>query len=587
MSGKTPKKRMTNQEVVDVLKEALAAMQVKELNRFRIRAYQNAIQAIETSTFSVYDLWKSGRVHEIPGVGSSLSQHINDLFEKGKVPEFENLRKDLPNGMFELIGIQGIGPKRAFKLASAFDLNDRESALEEVMEAAEEGKIRDLSGFGEKTEQQILEAISELKKTKNEKPRLLWVQADKIVQRVYKYMQKMDEVLEIKALGSYRRRKETVGDVDFAVSTEAEEKVMEYILDFPEIVEVLVEGDKKASVVIGNDFQLDFRVVSPKQYGSMVQYFTGSKYHNISLRTYSLEEGFSVSEYGIKDLKTKKLHEFSNEPDFYDFLDLQLIPPEIRQGKEEVELASKNELPNLIKRSDIKGDLHMHTDLSDGVNTLEQMVEACRDLGYEYMGTADHAPSVDSRGYASVEKIINKKRKEYDEVNEKYPDIEVLYGYEVNLLADATISLPDKFLEKLDFVIVGLHTAFDQERGKIMKRYMAAIENPLVDIIAHPTARLINSREGVDLNWMELFEAIKERDKILEINSFPDRLDLPYDLVTEAKNKGIKLIINTDSHATSALEYMEFGVSVARRGWCEAKDILNTLPKEEFRKIVG
>ncbi|MBD3366239.1 DNA polymerase/3'-5' exonuclease PolX [candidate division WWE3 bacterium] len=576
--------RMTNQEIVKVLKEAEAAMEVKGANRFRIRAYQNAINAIETSTFSVYDLWKSGRVSEIPGVGASLTQHINDLLKEGSVKEFENLRKDLPDGMFELIGIQGIGAKRAHKLASAFELDDREAALEKVAEAAEKGKIQDIPGFGEKTQAQILEAITELKKTKNEKPRLLWAQAETIAERVYKYAKELPEIQKIEALGSYRRKKETVGDLDFAVATEDPEKVMQHLLDFPEIVEVLVEGDKKASVVIGNEFQLDFRVVSPDQYGSMVQYFTGSKYHNIVLRSFALDKGYSLSEYGIKESKSKKLHEFAEEADFYKFLDLDIVPPEIRQGKNEVDLAANGNLPKLIQLSDIKGDLHMHTNFSDGTNTLEEMVQACRDKGYDYMGIADHAPSVESRGYAAVQKIITSTRENFNEIDSKYNDIKVLYGYEVNLLADASISLPDEFLEQLDFVIVGLHTAFSQDRKQLMKRYMTAIEHPLVDIIAHPTARLINERDAVDVNWMDLFDAVKKHDKILEINSYPDRLDLPFDLVFEARERGIKLIINTDAHSTGHLDLMRFGVSVARRGWCEAADVLNTQSKDAFLK---
>jgi DNA polymerase (family 10) len=579
-------RRKSNQEVIEILKEALAAMEVKGANRFRIRAYQNAITAIESSTFSVYDLWKSGRVHEIPGVGASLAQHINDFFEKGKVEEFEVLKNDLPEGMFELIGIQGIGAKRAYSLASTLNLEDRNTALKEVAKAAEEGKVRDIPGFGEKTEEKILDAISEMKKTKSEKPRLLWVSADKIVQRVCKYMRNNEYVDKIEALGSYRRKKETVGDIDFAVSTSNPEAVMKHFLEFPEIVEVIVEGDKKASVVVAREFQLDFRVVPPEKYGSMVQYFTGSKYHNIALRTFALEKGYSLSEYGIKDVKTDNLREFSEEEEFYNFLGLDLIPPEIRQGKDEVDLASKKALPKLVKLSDIKGDLHTHTVFSDGLNTLEEMVEAARDRGYEYVGIADHSPSVASRGYDTVKDLIAEQRLKFDKINEEYSEIEVLYGYEVNILADATLSLPNEFLDQLDFVIAGVHTSFDQDRETLMKRFNCAIENPYVDIIAHPTGRLLNERGSLDINWIDLFSVVKKYDKILEINSSPQRLDLPYDLVREAKKRGIKLIINTDAHQEAQLNLMKYGISVARRGFCESSDIVNTLSKGNFTKLI-
>ena len=579
-------KRLSNSEVATILKEVLAAMEVKEVSRFRIRAYQNAIAAIESSTFSVYDLWKKGRIGEIPGVGSSLAQHLDDLFTKGSVESFVALKKGLPVGMFELIGIQGIGPKKAFKLASAFKLENRKEALEKVARAAGNSEIRDLPGFGEKTEAQILESIQEAKKTKNEKPRLLWYQADQIIQRVYSYMRQLDEVLEIEALGSYRRKKETVGDADFAVSTNNPEKVMEHFLKFPEIEEVLVEGDKKASVIGANGFQMDIRVVSPSQYGSMVQYFTGSKYHNISLRTYALENGYSVSEYGITDVKAEKLHEFSTEEDFYKFLGLSPIPPEIRQGKEEVFLASRNELPKLVELLDIKGDIHTHTTFSDGLNTLEEMVEAGIKKGYEYIGIADHAPSIQRRGYEDVRKLIESERKRFDVVNKKYPEIEVLYGYEVNILADATLGLPDELLEKLDYVIAGVHTSFIQSRERLMGRMMAAIENPFVDVIAHPTSRLINERDSLDLDWLTLFDEIKKHDKILEINSQPERLDLPYDLVQEARKREIKLIISSDAHSIKTLDYMKYGISVAQRGWCKKEAIVNTLSQEAFLRII-
>ncbi len=576
--------KISNQELVQILKEAIAAMEVKDADRFRLRAYENAVSAIETSTYSAFDLWEKGRLQEIPGVGASLSQHISDLFEKGTVREFEILKKDLPDGMFALIGIQGIGAKKAYKLAEAFKIENRETALEKISKAAQEGKIRDLAGFGEKSEKQILDSIAELKMTKNEKPRLLWSQGDEIVQRIYKYMQKLESVLQIEALGSYRRKKETIGDLDIAASTKNEAEVMAHFLKFPEIKEVLVKGDKKASVVLGNDLQVDFRTVLPQQYGSMVQYFTGNKYHNIVLRTYAIDKKYSVSEYGIK--KGKKLHEFKTEESFYDFLDLQYIPPEIRQGKDEVELAAKKSIPSLIDLPDIKGDIHTHTVFSDGLNTLEEMIEGAKSKGYKYYGFADHAPSVSSRGYDTVEKIINDTKEKVAEINAKNPDFKLLFGYEVNILADATLALPDELLEKLDFVIGAIHTSHTQPREQIMKRYTYALNHPLVNIIAHPSERILNERGQMDIDWMALLETALKTKKVLEINSQPQRLDLPYDMVKEAKNMGVKLIISSDAHTVDSLDFMQFGIDVARRGWCEAKDIINTLPTEDFLRLL-
>ena len=577
-------KKLNNQELITILKEVLAAMEIRDSDFFRVRAYQNAISAIENSTFSVYDLWEKGRVQEIPGVGPALTQHIGDLFEKGAVGEFERLKKDLPDGMFALIGIQGIGAKKAYKLANAFDLTSRDNALEKVAIFAEKGLIRDLPGFGEKSEKLILDAISEAKKTKKEKPRILWARADEVVQRIYKYMEACDKVEKIEALGSYRRKKETVGDLDIATSTGSENEVMAHFLKFPEIKEVLVQGDKKASVVLGNDLQVDFRTILPNQYGSMAQYFTGSKYHNISLRTHALEKGLSVSEYGIK--KGDKLYEFTDETDFYGFLGLPYIPPEIRQGKEEVALAADDKLPKLVEPSDIKGDLHAHTIFSDGGNTLEEMVRGAEERGYSYIGITDHAPSIVSRGREEIKKIVQDTKLKIDELNEENPAIKVLYGYEVNILADATIGFPDELMEKLDFVIAGIHTSFNQDRKTVMKRLFSAVRHPLVTIIAHPSARLLGVREPLDIDWMVFFEEVKKYHKILEINSQPERLDLPYDLVKEAKKSGIKFIISSDAHSVDSLDYMRFGVSVARRGWCASSDIINTLPTKDFLRVL-
>lgn len=581
MPSKTHK--ISNQELVIILKEVLAAMEVKNFNIFQIRAYQNVIQVVEGLTIAVYNLWENKRLGEIPGVGSSLKSHFDELFTTGKVEEFEKIKADLPQGMFSLIGIRGIGAKKAFKLAQSFDLNDRDEALDKVKEAAENGEIQKLDGFGEKSEQLILEAATEQKMTKNEKQRLMLYQAEKIANRVTSYLEGHPEIQKAEALGSYRRRAPTVGDLDIAILTTNEEVAINYFVKFSEVEEVLVKGDKRASVVLSNDFQVDIRVCSEKNFGSMLQYFTGSKAHNIVLRTHSLEKGCSLSEYGIK--KAGELNEFSDEKEFYKFLGLDYIPPEIRQGKDEVELASKNKLPKLVELSDIKGDLHTHTVASDGVNSLQEMVNAAIDLGYEYIGITDHAPSVHSRGEEEVEQIIKTTRETIDELNKSQHKIHVLYGYEVNILVDAQISLPDKYLKMLDYAIGSIHGAFTQDRETITKRLVAAAENPYINIIGHPSGRLINEREPCDVIWREVFAAAKDTDTIIEINAQPNRLDLAEDLVYDAVNRGINLVVNTDSHADGQLELMRYGLDVARRGWCTKDNIINTMPKSSLLKL--
>ncbi|MFC1755949.1 DNA polymerase/3'-5' exonuclease PolX [Patescibacteria group bacterium] len=573
--------KFDNKELIVIFKEVLAAMEVKEFNYFRIRAYQNVIAVIEGLTVSVFNLWENNRLAEIPGVGETIKGALDELFTTGKVTEFEAIKHDLPQGMFELIGIRGIGAKKAYKLAKAFRIKSREEAFVRIKKAAKEEKIRELDGFGEKSEKLILEAVSNHKKTKKEKERTLLVKAEVIADRVISYLKMHPEISDAIVLGSYRRRAPTVGDLDIAIQTTNPEVAIKHYEKYEEVEEILVSGDKRASAVLANDFQVDIRICEEKYFGSMLQYFTGSKAHNIVLRTHALEKGCSLSEYGIK--KKKELNEFATEEEFYEFLGLSWVPPEIRQGKNEVQLAAKKKIPKLIELGDIKGELHTHTIASgDGVNTLKEMVEAATNKGYEYIGISDHAPSIQSRGYDEVAEIIKNAKETINKLNKAQDKIKVFYGYEVNILADATISLPDELLKELDYAIGGVHGAFNQDREKMTKRLIAACENPYINIIAHPAGRLINERESCDIEWSKVFAAAKENGTIIEINAHPNRLDLAEDLVPRAVGLGINLMINTDAHATDQLNYMKYGIDVARRGWCEAKDIANTKDLEAF-----
>ena len=573
--GKTYK--FTNKEVSEILKEVLAAMEVKAYNRFRIRAYQNALAAIDNLTTSVYDMWENHRLSEIPGVGEGLEHHLNELFTTGEAQEYKSIKEGLPDGMFALLGLRGIGAKKAFKLANNFKLIKRDNTLERIKEYAQDGKIRIMNGFGEKSEKDILDAISELKKHKNAKPRLLLVQAEEVSNRIISYLRKMknSDDIEITALGSLRRRAPTVGDIDIAVATNTPDLVLTHFLAFPEIKEVLVKGEEKISVVLKNDIQVDLRVSSPKAYGSMLQYFTGSKQHNVILRTYAMEKGLSLSEYGIKE--HGKTLQYSDEKGFYHKIGLPYIPPEIRHGLNEISLAVEGKLPKLIDLQDIKGDLHTHTVASDGMNTLSEMTAAATEKGYDYLGISDHTPSVQTRNEAEVLNIVRNQKALIEQINNSQDKIRVLLGYEVNILNDATLSLPDRILKELDYAIASIHTSFDQSRELVTKRLINAIKNPYIDIIGHPSGRLINQREGCDINWKEIFDVALEYNKIIEINSQPNRLDLADDLVREAVRMGLKLIISTDSHATNDLGLMRFGIDVARRGFCEKKNIINTL----------
>lgn len=575
--------KKTNKEIVTILKEALASMEVKDVNKFEIRAYQNAAAAIDNLTTSVFELWENNRLKEIPGVGTTLASHLDELFNTGTVKRFEELQSGLPQGMFSLIGIRGIGAKKALKLAMAFKLATREDAVEKLKLVAEAGKIRNLESFGEKSEQDILKAITETKMTKNEKQRLLLYQAEEIAERLINYIKECKAVLQVEALGSLRRRNSTVGDLDIAVSTNDSEQVIAHFMKFSEIEDNLGQGEKKARVVLKNDIQVDLRTSTPEAFGSMMQYFTGSKQHNVILRTYALEHGKSLSEYGIKF--KDKLHEFADEEGFYKFVGLQYIPPELRSGKNEVETAHAHKIPQLIELSDLKGDLHTHTNDSDGINSFEEMTAEAIRLGYEYYGVSDHAPSVQNRGYAEVAKIIKEKRAKIEKFNKSQNKLKVLFGYEVNILADATLALPDELLKELDYVIASVHTSFTQDREKMTERLVKALENPYVTILGHPTGRLINEREACDVNWAKVFEAASANHKIIEINSQPNRLDLTDDLVKEALEYGIKFIISTDAHAIDQLHMMRYGVDVARRGWLTKESVVNQGMSEFLQAI--
>jgi DNA polymerase (family 10) len=576
--------RLSNKDVLVVLKEALAAMEIKGYNFFKVRAYQNAISILDNLTVSIYDLLENKRLQEIPGLGEGLIGHLTELFKEGQVKEFEHLKKDLPQGMFGLIGLRGIGAKKAYKLAMAFKLTDKEEAIEKIRDVAQKGKIQVLEGFGEKSEKMILEAIEQEKQSKNTKPRMLYVKAEEIVQRLTDYMKLCPEVTELEAAGSFRRKNATIGDLDMPVATNDPEKVLVHFLKYPEITEVVVQGDKKATVIVNSDVQVDIRVSTPEAYGAMLQYFTGSKQHNIVLRNFAITKKLSLSEYGIK--KNEKILEFSNEKVFYDYLGLQYIPPEIRHGGNEVELAAKNAIPKLIEESEIKGDVHVHTTDSDGTNTIFEMAELAISKGYEYLGITDHAPSVLVHGEGTVLKAVSEKRKLINEINTKQTNLKILFGYEVNILADATLGLPDIILKELDYCIASIHTSFNQDRDTMTKRLLAAIENPYVDIIGHPSGRLLNERDPADPDWSKVFAAVRDHNKLLEINSQPNRLDLTDDLIKMAKEWGVKFVITSDAHSQAQMASIRYGIYNARRGFAVKSDILNTLPYKEFVKYL-
>ena len=577
---------MTNTEIADLLREVAASYIVKKKNRFRIIAYERAADATEHATSSVKDLWDDNKLETIPGVGKEIASHLDELFRTGEVKHFTQAKRGLPPGMFQILGIPGIGPKTAYKLAKEL----RVTSIESLRKVCEGGKIRLLEGFGEKSEEELLKGIDEYEKRSR---RILLPQAAYTADKVIASLQKNKFVLRADVLGSLRRQVSTVGDIDIAVATNNPKSVIQTFCSLPGIERVLERGDAKASIKLSDGKQVDLRVQGLESYGALLQHFTGSKHHNIALREHAQKKGWSLSEYGIK-VKSKLL-QFDTEKAFYTKLGMQYIPPELREAEGEIEQALAHRLPTLVELKDIKGDLHIHSDFNIepshdlGRSGLKKILSQAKKLGYEYIGLSEHNPS--NSMHQDGEKIeLIKRRNDYidqtiSSESGKFP-VRVLKLLEIDILNNGSLSIPDNALDLLDGAIVSIHSSFRLNRTEMTKRVLEGLSHPKAKILAHPTGRLLLSREGFELDWDKVFEFCLKYNKILEINSWPTRLDLADVLVKDAKKRGVKLIINTDSHDAEHMKLMRFGVSVARRGWCEKSDIVNCLPYDAFRAIL-
>ncbi len=584
-------KEMTNQQVSELLRKVAAAFEVKDGDFFRVKAYENAAASIEHVTSDLHDLWEENKLSDIPGIGPNLKQHLDELFRTGKVAHFIAETKDLPEGMFALLDLPGVGAKTAFKLAKAFKLYDQKTALEKLKKVTERGEIRKLEGFGDKSEEDILKALSQEKMG----DRMLLSPAFALAQEVMEYL-KLDEAVEkVEVLGSLRRRTVTVGDVDLAVATKKPEKVMEHLLRFKGVKKVLSTGLKTTMFIHSSGRQVDVKTQDPNAWGSMLQHYTGSKLHNIQLRTYALGKKMSLSENGIK--YKGKVETFKDEGAFYKYLGLDYIPPELREDVGEIEAALKHRLPRLIEEGDLRGDLHVHTNIDIetshdlGMSSVNELLAKARLLNYEYLGLSDHNPK---RELSLTKKIdLLKRRKEKiekgidsfrNEVKTRVPKIFV--GMEVDIRSDGSLALEDVCLDLLDYAIVSIHAVFDQEKKMATERVLRALSHPKVRFLGHPTGRKLQKRQGLDYDWEKVFDYCRTNDKWLEVNASVDRQDLPDMLIREAINGGVKLIVDTDSHAEEYMGFMKYGIWNARRGWAEKKDVVNTLPGREMEQLI-
>ncbi|MGI9101796.1 MAG: DNA polymerase/3'-5' exonuclease PolX [Terriglobales bacterium] len=576
---------LDNKAIATLLYETADLMEINGDDPFRIRSYRRAAEAIEALDQPIWAIIpEPKKLLEIPGIGKGMSFHLKELYESGQMTVRAELLEKYRPSMLELLKIQGLGPKTIALLWSAYQVAD----LEGVEKLAREGKLRELPRLGEKQEQKILKAIETYR---NIAGRFCLDDADTIAQKLADHLAHLPGVEKVTPAGSLRRGRETVGDLDMLITGKCclndkqRNEVIERILKFPGILDVLAKGDNKVSFKLRSGMQVDVRLLPPESFGAAMQYFTGSKSHNVALRQRALKLGYTLNEYGLVRVKDEKRVAGKTEDEIYAKLGMDCIPPEMRENCGEIEAAIDHKLPKLLEQRDLQGDVHMHTVETDGKSTIEEMAEAARARGYHYMAITDHSKNLafangldDKRAEAHIRKIRR--------VGEKMEGIRVFAGIEVDILADGALDLSDGVLEQMDVVIASVHSAFNQQPQEMTERLLKAIENKNVSVIGHPTGRILLRRDAYQFN-MEAVLAAAARNKVaMELNAYPDRLDLCDRHLRMAKERGVKIVINTDAHHPTHMEKIKYGVLQARRAWLTKDDVLNTLPTEKFAKAM-
>ncbi|MFZ3168723.1 MAG: DNA polymerase/3'-5' exonuclease PolX [Candidatus Methanoperedens sp.] len=582
---------MKNQEIARILYEIAEYLQMEGV-AFKPQAYRKAGLGLETFDRDIEDLYREEGLKglkKIPGVGESIAQKIEEYLKTGKIKYYEDFKKKIPASVEALTAVEGVGPRKVKIIYEELGIKN----LDELEKAAKEGKIRELPGFGEKTEKNILEGIAFLKR---EKGRFLLGEILPTAREVFAKLEKLKEVEKLSMGGSVRRMKDTIGDLDFLAISENPEKVMDIFVSLPGVVRVWGKGATKTSVHMSQGFDMDIRVIPKKSYGSALQYFTGSKEHNIHLRKIAIEKGLKLNEYGV--FKGQEMVAGEDEEEVYKILGLNWMAPELRENTGEIEAAIREAqgkpdgLPKLIDYKDVKGDLHYHSRWQESDGTpIEEAALAARDFGYEYIGISEHTKTLKIE-HGLDEKQLLHHISEIEKINSRLSQgsggqlkFRVLSGCEANIMQDGSIDIDDKVLARLDYVIAGVHSHFKMPVEKMTGRIIKAMENPHVDIISHPTGRLIMKREEYQIDVEKILEAARETKTALEINSYPERLDMKDVYIKRAREEGVKMVINTDSHNPSQLHYIEYGISQARRGWAEKEDIINCWPVEKLLKF--
>ena len=568
---------MKNQEIAKIFNDIADLLEIKGENPFRIRAYRRAAQNIEGFSKDVSETSKD-ELMKIPGIGQDLAGKIEEYVKTGNLQFYEDLKKEVPGGLSTLLSVPSLGPKTAKLLFEKLKVKD----LETLERLAKDHKLIGLPGIKEKTEENILKGIEMLKRGVERQPlgKVLPIAND-----IVKHLRQKAHVKKLSIAGSIRRWKDTIKDIDILATSEDPRQVMSVFVHLPYVKDVLMQGPTKSSVIIHEGLQVDLRVVEEENFGAALAYFTGSKAHNIRLREMAVKSGLKINEYGIFRERDDKRLGGNEEEDVYRILGLSYIPPEMREDTGEIEAALKGRLPRLVELKDIKGDLHVHSKWSDGSHDFEELTEEARKRGYEYIAITDHSKGLGIARGLTAEKLLD-ERKKIDALNKKLKGFRILAGIEVDVRSDGQLDLPDDVLEKMDIVVASIHSGFKQSREQLTKRLVSAMKKPYVSVIAHPTGRLIGERDPYDIDINEVFKTAKETGTAFEINAYPLRLDLNDVYSRMAKEMGIPLVISTDTHIISQFDYMAYGVSIARRGWLEKEDILNTLNYDSLIKAL-
>ncbi|MDD4879023.1 MAG: DNA polymerase/3'-5' exonuclease PolX [Candidatus Omnitrophica bacterium] len=569
---------MRNFEIAAMFNEMAELLETKDENPFKIRAYRKAAQSLESLTKDIEDIAKQGTLQEIPGIGRELAAKIEEIISTGKLKAYEKLKKSIPAAIPDMVEIPGVGPNTAKLLYNKFKLK----SVGQLEKLAKGHKICNLPNIKEKTEENILRGIELLKRSKERMP---LGEALPIAIEMTGRLRSAPGVERINYAGSVRRMKETVHDIDILITSSKPKPIMDAFVALPRVRDILAHGATKSSVLLKEGIQVDLRIVEPESYGAALLYFTGSKQHNIHLRGIANDMGYKINEYGVFNGKTGKRAAGEEEESIYKFLKLSYIPPELREDAGEIEAAAKGGLPDLVELKDIRGDLHVHSEWSDGAHSIKELAAAAGKRGYEYIAVTDHSESLKvAGGLSGVE--LKEKIKEIRDINRKIKGLTVLAGIELDILSDGSLDIDEALLPELDIVVAAIHSGFKQGKEKLTRRIISAMKNKHVNVIAHPTSRLMGSRDAYELDFEEIFKVARETNTALEINAYPDRLDLNDINARRAKETGVAVAIGSDTHVIGQLGNMAFGVAVARRGWLEKKDVLNTLALDKLLKKI-